>query len=245
MSVLLMAALAAVMVFTAFLSGIFGMAGGLILMGVLLVVLPVPETMTLHAVTQMASNGWRGALWYRHVRWRAATAFLAGSALAFVAWASWQYVPPKPLAFLLLGVSPFVARLIPPAWRPNPARLLNGMAYGASCMALLLLTGVAGPLVDTYFLGGSLKRREIVATKAVCQLFGHLAKLVYFGGLVTDGGGIEPTMAIIAVLTSIIGTTAARPILERLSDTQYRDWASRIIAAIASFYVATGCYLLL
>lgn len=245
MSILLMAALAVVMVFTAFLSGIFGMAGGLILMGVLLALLPVAETMTLHAITQMASNGWRSALWYRHIRWHAATAFLAGSALAFTAWAWWQYVPPTPLAFLLLGLSPFVARIIPSSLRPNPARILNGMAYGAGCMALLLLTGVAGPLVDTYFLGGKLERREIVATKAVCQVFGHLAKLAYFGGLVTDGGSVDPTMAVIAVTASITGTTAARPILERLSDLQYRQWASRIIAAIASFYVATGCYMLL
>ena len=48
-------------------------------------------------------------------------------------------------------------------------------------MTLLLLTGVAGPLIDQFFLGGKLDRREIVATKAMCQIFGHAAKLVYFG----------------------------------------------------------------
>ena len=51
------------MVATAFLSGMFGMAGGLILIGVLLALMPVPEAMALHAVTQMASNGWRALLW--------------------------------------------------------------------------------------------------------------------------------------------------------------------------------------
>jgi len=84
MSATLMLGLLATMVATAFLSGIFGMAGGLILMGVLLAILPLPEAMALHAVTQMASNGWRGLLWWRHIRWRAAATFLGGCALAFL-----------------------------------------------------------------------------------------------------------------------------------------------------------------
>ena len=59
----LMIALFATMIGTAFLSGIFGMAGGMILVGVLLALLPVPAAMALHAITQMASNGWRAFLW--------------------------------------------------------------------------------------------------------------------------------------------------------------------------------------
>ena len=55
------------MVATAFLSGIFGMAGGLILMGVLLALMPVPAAMMLHGVTQLASNGWRAFLWRDHI----------------------------------------------------------------------------------------------------------------------------------------------------------------------------------
>ena len=60
MSPLLIATLCLTMVATSFLSGIFGMAGGMILIGVLLALLPLPEAMVLHGVTQMASNGWRG-----------------------------------------------------------------------------------------------------------------------------------------------------------------------------------------
>src|SRR5204862_1897991 len=86
MAPVLILAITAVMVATAFLSGIFGMAGGLILIGILLVLLPLPEAMALHAVTQMASNGWRGLLWWRHVRWRLVVIYLAGCALALGAW---------------------------------------------------------------------------------------------------------------------------------------------------------------
>ena len=84
MSLILTAAICLTMVATSFLSGIFGMAGGMILVGVLIVVLPLPEAMMLHGVTQMASNGWRGLLWIKHVRWGAIGAYLAGSAAALL-----------------------------------------------------------------------------------------------------------------------------------------------------------------
>jgi hypothetical protein len=81
----------------------------------------LPEAMALHAVTQMASNGWRGLLWLHYVRWRAAMSFLVGCAIAFGLWTFWRYV-----AFLLLGISPFVVRLVPsnlkPRSRTTPSR---------------------------------------------------------------------------------------------------------------------------
>src|SRR5690242_1362100 len=70
MTPLMIAMLGLLMVATSFLSGIFGMAGGLILIGVLLALMPLPAAMVLHAITQMASNGWRAFLWRRHIKWR-------------------------------------------------------------------------------------------------------------------------------------------------------------------------------
>src|SRR5215468_1012579 len=86
MSLSLISMLCIAVVGTSFLSGIFGMAGGLILVGVLLVLLPVPDAMMLHGVTQMASNGWRGLLWFRHVRWSAVASYVTGCVIALVLW---------------------------------------------------------------------------------------------------------------------------------------------------------------
>lgn len=233
------------MIGTAFLSGIFGMAGGLILIGVLFALMPLPEAMALHAVTQMASNGWRGALWIKHVSWRAVMAYLGGCIIAFVAWSLWRYVPSKPVALLALGTTPFLVRLTPPNLKPDPENFLHGGFYGTICMTLMLLTGVTGPILDTYFLGGGLERRQIIATKGICQLFGHFAKFVYFGGLIGQGAAVDPLVGGLAIAASIVGTSAARPVLDRLTDTQYRKWTWYIITAVASFYICQGLYLLL
>lgn len=241
----LMLALFATMIGTAFLSGIFGMAGGMILVGILLALLPVPAAMALHAITQMASNGWRAFLWRDHVRWRAAGYFLIGSALAFILWSFWLYVPSMPVALILLGLTPFLARAAPAKLKPDPTRLAHGVLYGSVCMSLMLLTGVTGPLIDTFFLGGDLGRREIVATKSICQTVSHTAKLLYFGGLVAQGTAIDLPMAVFAVIASMLGTSLARPLLERLTDGQYRRWATYIVTVIALTYLAQGSFLLL
>ncbi len=47
---------------SALISGVFGMAGGLTLMGVLAGMLPVATAMLLHGAVQMVSNGYRAFL---------------------------------------------------------------------------------------------------------------------------------------------------------------------------------------
>jgi uncharacterized protein len=237
---LMMLLLCLVMVATSFLSGIFGMAGGLILIGVLLALLPVPTAMVLHAVTQIASNGWRGLLWRKHVRWGAVGAYVFGCVLALAAWSFFRYVPSTPVALIFLGVTPFLVKLFPTDYQPNPESRLQGTLYGTVCMTLMLLTGVAGPLIDSFFLGGKLDRREIVATKAMCQIISHALKLAYFGTIIEQAGTLDPLLAILAIVSSMVGTTAAKRFLEMMSDRQYRVWANRIIATIAGYYVIHG-----
>lgn len=244
MTALMAASLAVLMIGTAFLSGIFGMAGGMVLIGVLLFLLPLPVAMVLHAVTQMASNAWRAVLWYRHIQWRSAFFYIVGCALAVAAWSLTLYVPDKAVALLMLGLSPFVLRLVPQSVLPaslGPLQLVGG---GIACMMLMLLTGVTGPLIDQLFLRSQLGRREIVATKASCQVFGHGFKLLYFGALIEQAGTVEPWVLALAVVSSMIGTTLGRTILEKLSDQQFRLWANRLITALASYYVGYGLVLL-
>ena len=241
----MIAALGLLMVATSFLSGLFGMAGGLILIGVLLALMPLPAAMVLHAITQMASNGWRAFLWRAHIRWRPVFVFMMGCALALAVWSITRYVPDKPVALLLLGVTPFLARLTPPGLRPNPESIWQGTVYGSICMGLMLMTGVSGPLMDTFFLGGQFDRRGIVATKATCQVASHFVKLIYFGGIIDQAATLDPILAVVAVLASIAGTTLARRILEAMTDLQFRTWARRLITTVAGYYIIYGSWLLL
>lgn len=244
MAIALPAALFVVMVATAFLSGIFGMAGGLVLMGILLALLPLPAAMVLHAVTQMASNGWRAWLWRRHIRWSTAGWYVSGCLATLGAWTLVSYVPDKPVAMLLLGVTPFMVRAIPERFMPAALTRVQTVASGVVCMSLLLLTGVTGPLLDTLFLRTGMDRRDIVATKAFCQIFGHLLKLVYFGALIEQAGALDPVLAGLGIAASLIGTSLGKTVLDRLSDAQFRRWSNHIITLICAYFIGHGLLLL-
>ena len=85
-------------------------------------------------------------------------------------------------------------------------------------MGLMLMTGVSGPLMDTFFLGGNFGRKEVVATKATCQVASHFVKLIYFGGIIDQAASLDPVLAAVAVAASMLGTTLARRLLEAMSD---------------------------
>jgi uncharacterized membrane protein YfcA len=244
MTALMALSLSALMIGTAFLSGIFGMAGGLILIGVLLALFPVPTAMVLHAVTQMASNAWRSVLWWQHIVWGSIGFYVAGCLVAVGLWSITLYVPDKAVALLLLGLSPFVIRAIPERVLPRNFGPAQVAVTGLLSMTLMLLTGVTGPLLDTMFLRSPLERRQIIATKAACQVFGHGFKLFYFGALIQRVGEVPLWFLALAVASSIIGTSLGRLLLERLSDAQFRLWSNRLITALASYYVGYGLVLL-
>ena len=42
----------------------------------------------------------------------------------------------------------------------------------------------------------------------------------------------------------MIGTSAGKLLLEKLSDTQFRTWSNRIITTIAAYYVGYGLVLM-
>jgi uncharacterized membrane protein YfcA len=244
MTTLMALGLSVLMIGTAFLSGIFGMAGGLILIGVLLVVFPLPTAMVLHAITQMASNGWRATLWWRHIVWKTIAFNVAGSLVSVGLWSIWLYVPDKAMALLMLGFSPFVVRAIPDKLMPRTFGPAQVAATGFVAMMLMLTTGVTGPLLDTMFLRSALERRQIIATKAACQVFSHGFKLVYFGVLIDQVGQVEPWFFGVAIASSIVGTSLGKFLLERLSDKQFRLWSNRLITVLASYYVGYGLVLL-
>lgn len=232
------------MLVTSILSGIFGMAGGIILIGILLILLPVQSAMVLHGVTQLASNVWRAIMWRKNTRWDIVGVYSIGSVSALIVWALTGYVPDKAVSFLLLGFTPFIMRAVPKDIQPDPESRVQCVLYGVGCTGLILLTGVAGPMLDTFFLGGSLDRRTIMGTKSVCQVLGHTVKLIYFAGLVAEPGTVDATTALLAIGMAALGTLIAKPIVERLSDKIYRVWANRILTTLALYYCVYGLYLL-
>lgn len=241
---LLISAILAAVVFTSFLSGIFGMAGGLVLMGALLMMLDVPTAMILHGVAQTAANGWRAALWLQHVQWMVIVRYMAGAAIAVALFSMLLIEPDKATVYIGMGLMPILGAAVPKRWAPSVLKPTGAPLCGFLVNACQLLAGVAGPILDMFFVRSGLDRKQIVATKAATQTLSHTVKILYFG-LILDLAGKTDTetplwLYAIAIGAAIVGTTLARGVLDRMKDATFMNWSQRIILAIAAIYLVMG-----
>lgn len=237
--------LALVVLGTSFLSGIFGMAGGIVLLGTLLLVLDVAPAMVLFGSTQMAANGWRSLLWRAHVKWPIVGGYIVGALAAFAVMRLVVIVPSKGFMYLALGAMPFLADIMPKRLEPDITR--PGMPYvcGLLLMVINLLAGATGTLLDVLFQKSTLDRKSIVATKAVTQTFSHLLRIFYFGSLTSTFSSSIPWWVYAgAVIPALVGTSLAARVLEAMTDADFRRWARRIIATVSATFVVRGAWMI-
>lgn len=226
--------------FTALLSGIFGMAGGLVLMGALALMLPVSAAFVTHGLLQLVANGWRAILHRRFVDWRIVGWYALASLAAAIAVMLIGYAPSKSLVFLLLGLVPMLVWL-PRKWiRLDAAKPPHALMSGFMVTSLNLTAGVAGPLLDIFFVRTELNRHQIVATKATTQVFSHLAKVAVYGAplIATRAKGMPPLWVFaFAVPLSMLGTVCGGWVLDRISDGNFKRWTAWIVTAVGALYL--------
>jgi uncharacterized membrane protein YfcA len=229
---------------TSFISGIFGMAGGLILLGILLLFMDVAPAMILFGSIQTAANGWRATLWWRHVHWGIVARFLVGSTSVFLLLRTMAVLPNKATLYLTLGLLPFAADLLPRRFTADITR--PGVPYvaGGIIIVLQLLAGAAGHILDVFFQKSPLDRKTIVGTKAVTQVAGHLYRILYFGSFPTAFDATLPWWAYAAAIgLAFGGTSAAALVLNRMTDDGFKMWSRRVTISVAVAYLARGLWL--
>lgn len=238
--------LLSVVLITATISGVFGMAGGLMLMGALTLAMPVSAAMVTHGAVQFVSNGWRAILHRKHIAWRIIVLYGAGSAIAAGLLALATYQPSKAWVYLLLGLVPGLAWLPSKSLRLDAARTPDAVLCGLSVTGLNVLAGVSGPLLDVFFVRTELTRHQIVATKAATQAFSHTVKMVFYGAplLGATATGMPPWWFFaLAAPLAMIGAWLGGFVLDRLSDVNFRNWTRWIVTALGVVYLVQAVFL--
>jgi len=237
-----LALIAATIVFSSFLSGVFGMAGGMILLGVLLNYLDVASGMIFFSIIQLFANGWRVVQWRHYILWGIFGWYFVGAVIAFAGMWMIAFVPDKAMVYLGLGVMPFVVEALPASMRPNIERKGGPLFTGVATTIIQILAGVGGLFLDIFFQKSMLDRKTTNATKAVAQSFSHIVRAFYFGSL--SGVGDVPLWATgPAILLAIGGTSLAPFVIERMTDHGFRQWTRAIIFAISVVYLARAAWL--
>jgi len=237
--------ISAAVVVTSIISGIFGMAGGLILMLILGTFLPVQTAMVLHGTTQFFSNGWRAAIWRHWINWRIVGLYALGALPAIALPIAIAYVPDKPSMLILLGLVPWLALSLPKDLTLDATKTSHAIACGFLVAGMQLIAGVAGPLLDTFFVRSQIDRRAVVATKATTQALSHTLKVGYYATLLAQVPALSADVYIGAMLAAVAGTTLAGPLLEKMSNENFRKWTKTIVLIVGSISILQGIWLLI
>lgn len=243
------ALLLAAVLATSAISGIFGMAGGLIMKGVLVTYLPVASSMVMHGFVQIVANFSRAVLWRRDISWRIVGRYAIGVVLGVVTLALVDFRPGQTEVFFLLGLTAMLVQ-IPKAWvELNAQRPLQAEICGYSVQVVNTMAGVAGPLLDIFFVKTELTRQTVVATKAATQVLAHAVKIGFWGTpllmAVLENGepgvAFPPGWMFLAVIPlSLAGTWLGGKLLDRLSDAGFRSWTKWLVTATGLAYLFRG-----
>ncbi|GHC23164.1 sulfite exporter TauE/SafE family protein [Aidingimonas halophila] len=233
----------AVVFVTSALSGVFGMAGGLILLWFLLLALPATTAIVVHGVIQLCANGSRAWFSRHYIDWRIVAFIASGGALAALGLALIDYTPNTAVVSLLIGLMPVLV-WIPKAWfRFDASRPHHALSCGVVAGGLTIAAGVSGPTIDLFFIRTQMDRRQVVATKAAVQVISHSIKIVFYlhAALVLSKG--QWGMVLLAIPFAILGTRSGNAILRRLTDANFRYWTRWIVTAIGVFYFLQGLWM--
>ena len=209
--------------FTSALTASFGVGGGIAMLALLGVFVPVAVLIPVHGAVQLGSNTGRAWVQRKFIRMDVAAPFIAGSVVGALAGAFVVVQLPDALMKVVLGVFVIVV-----TWTKIPG--LNrlgraGLAVASAALAVLsMMFGATGPLVSpilAQFIPDD--RKALVATHAAGMVVQHALKILVFGLAGFAFGQWLPMVAAM-ILTGYLGTTYGSRILDRMPEEAFRKW---------------------
>ena len=244
---MLIALLIALVFGTSVLSGVIGMAGGIILIAALVHIMPVASAMILHGCVQGFANGSRAWFLRNDIIWHILPWYLLGTSIAVIVFVFLTIVPDRNLVLIIVGCLPVAGNFLPRLKLLNITRPSIACICGFVVTATQILAGASGPALDLFYQKTDLNRFQVVASKAITQTIGHVAKtiyFIYFGYVVTattlpiENLWIVGLCAIVAVLGTRLGTH----VLGFVDEQSFRRYVSWAITTVGLLLVAKGLY---
>jgi uncharacterized protein len=218
--------------FTSALTAAFGVGGGLAMLALMGLFVPVAALIPVHGAVQLGSNS--GRAWHQraNVRMDVAAPFIAGSIVGAVAGAFIVIQLPDAILKLVLGIF-----IIAVTWTRIPGIDKLGRAGLAVASAVLALTtmfvGATGPLLSSVFAQiFSNDRKALVATHGAAMTVQHGLKIVVFG---LAGFAFRQWLPMVAVMivSGFLGTVYGTKWLNRLPEKTFRKWFRIVITVLA------------
>ena len=218
--------------FTSAFTAAFGLGGGVAMLALLGVFLPVSALIPVHGAVQLGSN--TGRAWHQraHIRYSIATPFLIGSLAGAAIGALLVIQLPDAVLKLALGIFILV---ITWARIPDVERLRGaGLAAGSGIIALAnMFFGATGPLLSAFFAQIIPDdRKALIATHAAGMTVQHLLKVVAF---TIAGFAFAQWLPLVAIMIAAgyLGTISGSRLLDSMPEARFRLWFRIVVTLLA------------
>lgn len=215
----------------------FSSGGAMIVLAVTSAVLPVTAIVPIHSTLLIGSTTSRAIVFRRHIDWRIAAPFLAGSVVA-VAIGARIYVelPASLIASAIASVMLLAIWLPEVRWRPKIRHPWVIVGFVHSLLSTLFAYGA---LLHAIILHTHLERRQIVATMAACLTGMGIFKIT---GYTLAGFDYRPYLVTIAfaIAAAFAGTFVGKFVIDRISERTFRFVFRSLVTltALRLLYVA-------
>lgn len=217
---------------TSAMTAALGIGGGVLLLAIMSMLLPVAAIIPLHGLVQLGSNANRAMFTAAHINWKVVAWFAPG--VVFGAILASLLLVELPPALLQLSIAGFILLL---CWGPAIPAVATG-PVGTFIAALLTtfishFVGATGPLVAAFIKRQQQDQRQAtVATFAATMTLQHAPKTLVY----TAAGFIFYEwlgLALLMILAGVIGTKLGLGLLEKTSDQRFAkifNWLLTLLA---------------
>lgn len=206
--------------FTSAITAAFGVGGGLAMLALLGVMMPVASLIPVHGLVQLGSNSGRMWRMREFLNGRILLYFWLGAVLGAFLGGSLVFTIPDAVLKLILGVFILIVTWLSLPKSINSSKTIIGIG-GFVTTTLTMFLGASGPLVVALFSKTFGERRQLIANTAAAMTIQHALKVVAFGFF---GFAFAQWLPLIAamVFTGYLGTITGGKLLGAMNEDLFR-----------------------
>ncbi len=205
---------------TSSISAAAGLGGGVAMLAVMALQMPVAALIPVHGVVQLGSNLGRTIVQFKSILWPLVGFFVAGSAVGIVVGS--LFMKELPDHWLKLGLVVFIVYMV---FAPKPKVKRSGKLGMSLCgvvaSSLTMFFGATGVFVAAALLPLNLGKQSHIGTFAACMTMQHGMKIFAFAVL---GFAFLPWIPLMAAMiaSGFLGTLMGSRILTRIPEESFK-----------------------
>ncbi len=229
---------------TSSISAVIGMGGGIILLGIMAIFIPDGFlVIALHGMIQLFSNSTRTFVYRDSLNKKLILEFFVGAVVGLIFSALIVFflmvvlevdsASKIKIDFMKAIIGIFILWYLYLKPKKNQKKTLSFLGVGGISGISSIFVGATGPLIAPFFLSGGLKKENIIANKAACQVISHIGKIPIFILLFDVDYMQEYEILIPLIMAVYIGTHIGKKILSFIPEKTFKLIFKICLTAIA------------